>query len=136
ISLIQSSSISLKIDGADIGRFKVTAKSPAIDMKLRTFEVRALVKDNSAAIPGYLAEFNFVISSKQAIGVPDSAVLNRAAGELAFVQNDDVAKEIIVTTGLRNNGFVELISGVNDGDKIVVEGQTQLYDGRKVSVVE
>ena len=52
------------------------------------------------------------------------------------MQNDDVAKETIVTTGLRNNGFVELTSGVNDGDKIVVEGQTQLYDGRKVSVVE
>ena len=134
--VVGETEVALKIDGADIGRFKVTAKSPAIDMKLRTFEVRALVKDNSAAIPGSLAEFNFVISSKQAIGVPDSAVLNRAAGELVFVQNDDVAKETIVTTGLRNNGFVELTSGVNDGDKIVVEGQTQLYDGRKVSVVE
>lgn len=134
--VVGETEVALKIDGADIGRFKVTAKSPAIDMKLRTFEVRALVNDNSAAIPGSLAEFNFVISSKQAIGVPDSAVLNRAAGDLVFVQNDDVAKETLVSTGLRNNGFVELTSGVNDGDKIVVEGQTQLYDGRKVSVVE
>lgn len=126
----------LTIDGVELGRFKVTAKSPAIDLKLRTFEVRALVENNPAAIPGGLAEFNFIIASKSAIGVPDSAVLTRAAGELVFVQSGDSVKEVIVTTGLRNNGFVEVVSGVNAGDKIVVEGQTQLYDGRRVEVVE
>lgn len=134
--VVGETEVALSIDGVELGRFKVTAKSPAIDMKLRTFEVRALVENSSAAIPGALVEFNFIIASKSAIGVPDSAVLTRAAGELVYVQSGDTVKETIVETGLRNNGFVELVSGVNAGDKIVVEGQTQLYDGRKVEVVQ
>ncbi len=133
--VVGETEVALSIDGVELGRFKVTAKSPAIDMKLRTFEVRALVENSEFAIPGALVEFNFIISSKSAIGVPDCAVLTRAAGELVYVQSGDVAKETIVTTGLHSNGFVEIVSGLNPGDKIVVEGQTQLYDGRKVEVV-
>ncbi len=134
--IVGETEVALSVDGIEIGKFKVTAKSPAIDMTLRTFEVRALVENVPAAIPGSLAEFNFIITSKTALGTPDTAVLTRAAGELVFAQNGDSVNEVVVTTGLRNDGFVELTSGVKEGDKIVVEGQTQLYDGRKIQVIQ
>ena len=114
---------------------KVAAKSPAVDPRLRVFEIKALLPGSGAAAPGAMADFRVVLERREGLSVPQEAVLSRAAGTVAFVaQADGTAKEVPVEVGLRDAGRAEILSGLAPGDTVVVQGQTQLYDGRKIGV--
>ena len=113
----------------------VVAKSPAIDQRLRVFEIKALLPGSDTAVPGAMADFRVVLERREGLSVPQEAVLSRAAGTVAFVaQADGTAKEVPVEVGLRDAGRAEILSGLAPGDPVVVQGQTQLYDGRKIGV--
>ena len=126
----------LFVDKVDRGLFKVIAKSPEVEIRLRTFEFRGLVEDQAWAIPGKMADFEVVFESHEGIAVPDDAILVRQAGPMVFVEDQGIVREVVIKTGLRNAGFTEVLEGLKGGEKIVVEGQSQLYDGRKVAVVK
>ncbi len=126
----------LFVDKIDRGLFKVVTKSPDVEMRLRTFEFRGMVEGQSWAIPGKMADFEVVFESHEGVAVPDEAILVRQAGSIVFVENEGVVREVVITTGLRNAGFSEVLEGLIGGEHIVVEGQSQLYDGRKVAVVK
>ena len=52
------------------------------------------------------------------------------------VNNQDVANRVEVTIGERRPGIVQIVSGLNAGDRIVVEGALRLNDGVKVNPIE
>ena len=113
----------------------VTAKSPAIDPRLRVFEIKALLPGSPSAVPGAMADIRVVFEHREGLSVPQEAVLTRAAGTVVFVADPDgTAKETPVTLGLRDAGRAEILSGLAPGAPVVVQGQTQLYDGRKITV--
>ena len=113
----------------------VAAKTPAIDPKLRVFEIKALVSGGGGAVPGAMASIKVVLEKKNGVSVPLEAVLLRAAGTVVFVASSDgVAREMPVTVGLRDNGRAEILDGIEAGTPVIVQGQTQLYDGRKIEV--
>ncbi|MBQ7721372.1 MAG: efflux RND transporter periplasmic adaptor subunit [Kiritimatiellae bacterium] len=112
----------------------VAAKSPAIDPRLRVFEIKALMPGSENAVPGAMADFRIVFERREGLSVPQDAVLSRAAGTVVFVARDGTAKETLVEVGLRDGGRAEILSGLAPGDAVVVQGQTQLYDGRKIEV--
>ena len=113
----------------------VVAKSPAIDPRLRVFEIKALLDGSAGAAPGAMADFRVVFEKREGVSVPQEAVLSRAAGTVVFLAGPDgAAKEVPVRVGLRDGGRAELLSGVSPGDPVIVQGQTQLYDGRKIEV--
>jgi multidrug efflux pump subunit AcrA (membrane-fusion protein) len=43
---------------------------------------------------------------------------------------------VVVETGIDNGEYIELVSGVSAGDKVVVSGQDYLSDGEQVNVFE
>jgi RND family efflux transporter MFP subunit len=112
----------------------VAAKSPAIDPRLRVFEIKALLPGSPDAAPGAMADFRVVFERREGLSVPQEAVLKRAVGTVLFVaQADGTAKEVPVEVGLRDGGRAEILSGLAPGDPVVVQGQTQLSDGRKIA---
>ncbi|MEQ1486909.1 MAG: efflux RND transporter periplasmic adaptor subunit [Methylotenera sp.] len=66
--------------------------------------------------------------------VQEQSVVLRPAGEVVYVVRDGKAFQAIVKTGLRQNGLVELLSGVNANDTIVVDGAGFLTDAALVKV--
>ena len=116
-------------------RTVIAAKSPAIDERLRVFEIKALVDGSAEAAPGAMADFRVVLERREGVSVPQEAVLSRAAGTVVFLAGaDGTAKETPVTVGLRDGGRAEILSGLRPGDPVIVQGQTQLYDSRKIAV--
>ncbi len=114
---------------------KVVAKSPAIDPRLRVFEIKALLPGSESAVPGAMADFRVVFAKRSGLSVPEEAVLNRSAGTVVFLaQADGTAKEVPVRVGLRDGGRAEILEGLSPGDPIIVQGQSQLYDGRRITV--
>lgn len=92
-------------------------------------------------MPGILLSFDVLSGSRRGIvKVPANALFEvRGAPHVYLVAQDDssraVARLAPVTTGLRTTDEVEITSGVNEGDRVVVFGQTLLEDGDLVKVV-
>ncbi|NNG10148.1 MAG: efflux RND transporter periplasmic adaptor subunit [Arenibacter sp.] len=81
-------------------------------------------------------------TSENAILVPQSIVSENAEGEQYVYKaeelndnNEAVAKKIIIATGKTQNGFVEVVSGIEDGNHIIKEGARSVKDGQKVKIL-
>ncbi len=129
-----STKVALSVNGVSVGTFPIAAKSPAVNPKLRTFEIKALLPGSEKAFPGAMAGFDVVLESRTGISVPAEAVLRRAAGEVVFVAEGGRAVEKTVRTGLRTAGRIEILGGLDAGAPVIVQGQSQCYEGRLVQV--
>ena len=124
----------LYVDGEDRGMQKVSAKTPEVDMRLRTFGIRAMLDGADGIVPGKMGTFEVIFEAKEGLSVPDSAVLNRRSSQIVFVNVDGVARAKVIRAGLRTDGRTEILEGLTAGDEVIVQGQTQLYDGHKVKI--
>ena len=71
---------------------------------------------------------------KNALVVPEQAVVLRPAGSVAYVAEGETVKERVVQQGIQRGGEIEIVSGLNAGETVVVDGATQLTDGAKIKV--
>jgi len=126
----------LGVHGRDAGLHTLTTRDPTINPVLRTFEVRGLLQDApEQAVPGAMAELTILFESRRNIGVPASAVLDRGGRARLFVVENGRAVARNVETGWRNDGWIEILSGLEADAAVVTEGQTQLADGGAVDVL-
>lgn len=68
--------------------------------------------------------------------VPKKSVLTDVYGDYVYVLNDNIADKVYIEQGFTNNGFVQITSGLKEGDNIVIGGQTLIADGDLVIVTE
>jgi multidrug efflux pump subunit AcrA (membrane-fusion protein) len=81
------------------------------------------------------AQAELVVASKSgALVVPEGAVLTRDGASVLFVVVDNRAEQREVQTGIRANGKLEIVSGLQAGEAVVIVGQDLLTDGDLVSV--
>lgn len=71
---------------------------------------------------------------KNALVVPEQAVVLRPAGSVVYVAEGETVKERTVQQGIQRGGEIEIVSGLNAGETVVVDGATQLTDGAKIKV--
>ena len=126
----------LGIGGREAGAHAVTYRSPTIDPTLRTFEIKGQVAAaDGLAVPGQMADLTIVFETRAGLGVPSAAVLVRGGKPAVFVARDGQAFLREVQTGFQNDGWTEILSGLETGETVVVEGQTQLRDGLPVEIL-
>lgn len=116
---------------------RVSLKYKEIDPITRNLQIECkLIGYNKQIIPGMMAELEFISeSAENTIIVPnDVFIVNQKGEKIVFVVKDSTAHQIIVTTGISNEKFTEVTSGLKEGDKIVLLGQELLSDGIKVNV--
>jgi len=126
----------LAVGGREAGSHPVSYRSPTINPTLRTFEIKGLVTAaDGLVVPGQMADLTLVFESREGLGVPSPAVLVRAGRTVVFVAQDGTAAAREVETGLQNDAWTEILSGLEPGEAVVTEGQTQLHDGMPVDVL-
>jgi len=69
-----------------------------------------------------------------AVVVPEGCVIRRASGLVVYKVNQGQATEIAVMTGLHDNGMIEILSGVQAGDQLALDGAAYLADGVSVDI--
>lgn len=113
----------------------VYALDPQIDAGGRNVALRAALPNPDLSLkPGYFARVNLTVENKEnALLVPESALMPR--GTEAFVYVVDGGKAVLrkVETGLRREGRVEIVSGLQPGDVVVTAGQMKLREGVAVT---
>ncbi len=123
----------ISVYGIDAGTLPVTYKSPAINPKLRSFEVRlALPAPPAGVATGAIGELALVLERRSGVAVPSAAVVTRDMKKLVFTVENDTARSLEVKTGLENGGWIEIMSGVAEATPVVTMGQTLIEDGGPV----
>jgi RND family efflux transporter MFP subunit len=114
---------------------RVARVSPVIDEATRSLRVEAEVANQAALIrPGSFATADIVVASDAAaVLVPSSAIVTFAGVEKVMTVEDGTIVEKRVSLGRRDNGRVEVLSGVATGAVVVTE-PGNLVDGERVRI--
>lgn len=111
---------------------------PTIDAATHTFTAEVNVANSDRLLrPGMYARVTVNFGSNHSIVVPDDCVVKQQGSGVRSVfvlQNDNTVKEIVVTLGRHFGTEYEIISGIAEGDNVVVKGQASLKNGSKVNV--
>ncbi len=116
----------------------VTAISSRVDPETRTLTIRAKVPNPDRLLrPGMLLTVDLVKNRSQSLIIPEEAVIQERDKKFALLvtPGNTVEKKEIVT-GRRIPGKLEVISGLNAGQQVIVQGLTRVRPGSSVNVVE
>jgi RND family efflux transporter MFP subunit len=112
----------------------VSEIAPATDPGSRTFLVKLDLPAAPSLRAGQFGRVAMPVGGTSALRVPASAVVVRGQMELVFVVDEDKVRMRIVKTGRRVGDDIELVSGVEAGESVVVEGASDLVDGQPLRV--
>ena len=134
-------SVDVEFDALPEQKFvgKVSRITPSINPATHTFEVEVTVANAKELIkPGMYARVSLTYGSRNNVVVPDRAVVKMLGSGDRYIYvykaNGTVSYQK-VELGSRMNDEYEILSGVADGDEVVVTGQVALKDGIAVERV-
>lgn len=109
---------------------------PAADPRSRTFSVQLLLDNPEGELKsGTFARASFPRGERAALLVPADAVVTRGQLEGVFVAGDDGRARLRwVTTGHRDGDRVEILSGLEPGERYVLQPPARLGDGAPIEV--
>ncbi len=118
------------------GWIKDTA--PAIDPVSRSFKSSVLIDNKNLKFrPGMFVQLETIIASKDsAIVIPKDIILSKRRGKTVYVVQKGAAFERVISTGLENDKFVEVIEGLKLEERLVVKGFETLRNHSKVKIVK
>lgn len=118
----------------------VTTVMPTVDAQSRTFGVEiTLPNPDSRVLPGMFGRVTLNLGRANRVVVPDKAVVKQqgSGNQYVYVLNaDNTVSFNQVQLGQRLGDEYELISGVEPGAQVVINGQAKLADGTKVKVAK
>jgi membrane fusion protein (multidrug efflux system) len=98
------------------------ASEPQVNLSSRNLKVRALLKDGAAHPGAFVKVFINAGAGKKAIMVPTNCIIPEDKNNQVIVVKGGKAKVVNVVTGVREADDVEITSGLNNGDTVVVTG--------------
>jgi len=130
--------IVLTVDGFAGREFKgkVNIVFPNVEEKTRTLQIEALVPNSDGVLkPGLFAKVTlYTAGERETIVVPVTSLLYEAEKVRVFIIEGDRAKERPVKLGSKYGELMEILDGVQTGEKVVAAGQQNLSEGAKVNV--
>ena len=108
-----------------------------VDAQTRSILARAQIEnENSEIIPGSLLEIEILYNNKNTLSVPDTSIMYEGNKKFIYkVIENNMLKKIEVKTGVRNQGNLEILDGLVEGDKVIAEGLTKVRPGMKVKPI-
>lgn len=113
---------------------------PTMDAATHTFNVEVKVPNyNRRLRPGMYAKVTVNFGKNNSVIIPDKAVVRQqgAGDKFVYILNEDNTVTFKkISLGVRLGNEYEVLSGVQEGDRVVTDGQLRIRDGVEVEVVE
>lgn len=135
-SISKGDIVRISIDAIDVDTTgKVSEIVRQIDPLTRAFTVKIGLDGNPKLLRGgFYARARFVIGKKSGIFIPEQAVISRGDLKGVYaVSEEGVITFRMVKVGKKDDSLVEIISGLNAGEGIIVQGTEKAVDGGKVA---
>ena len=133
-------SVDVKLSGNNDKIYSGIIDSAAsrIDVEKRSLAVRVkLENDNLKILPGSLLEISIKYNERNSLSIPDTSIMLEGNKTFAYkVSADNITNKTEITIGIRNGGYVEVISGLNEKDNIVAEGLKKVRPGGKIKPIK
>ena len=132
----QQATIHLGSDETASVQGKVERIAPIVDGASGTIKVTVALSPGKGFRPGAFVRVGIQTDKKMdAILIPKRAVLEEDGLSYVFVTGKDSATRTKVKLGYQREGMVEIVSGVNEGQSVVVAGQGALKEGTKIRIL-
>lgn len=129
--------VRLDVYGNEVFKGRVSLIYPTIDPATRTFPVEIKIANADGRVrPGMFARVTMNFGTLQHVVAPDRAIVKQsgAGDRYIYIYKDGKVSYQKVELGRRMQDKYEIISGVNDGDRVVITGQSRLTNGMEVEV--
>jgi membrane fusion protein (multidrug efflux system) len=106
---------------------------PVLNPETRAATVRAVLANGDRRLkPGMLLSVTIEAAARSSPAVPELAVVGEGEQSFVFLVNGDEARRVPVRTGIHQGGMVEILSGLQPGQRVVTEGVVKITDGQKI----
>ena len=116
---------------------RIKRVSPMVDAQSGTFKVTIAVNNkNNRLRAGMFVNAHIITSTHDnTILIPKTAIVYENELMSVFVVRDSIAYKVTLDAGFQDHEKVEVLSGIEEGDKVIVVGQAGLKDKTKVKIV-
>lgn len=118
---------------------KVNRLYPTIDAATHTFQAEVLVANTDKILrPGMYSRVTVTFGTNRSILLPDKAVVKQEGTGQKFVYTvnaDNTVNFVPVTIGVHEGFSYEILDGIKEGEKVVVNGASALRHGAKVNIL-
>ena len=113
---------------------EVYAVEPRIDEATRSLPIRAMASNKDGVlIPGGFAQVELVFETiENALLIPTESLVPTLAGQKVWVYQNGEAVSREVTTGVRDERYIQVLSGLSVGDQVIRTGILQMRENLKV----
>ncbi|MEM6434606.1 MAG: efflux RND transporter periplasmic adaptor subunit, partial [Cyanobacteria bacterium P01_D01_bin.115] len=129
-----------KVPGADTTVIpgQITSIFPQTDMTTRTVTVEAVVNNlDEKLLSGQFVDMEIITQRRtDALSLPQKALVDFQGEPAVWVVNGDMAQRRQVTTGLTSRDRIEIIEGLQAGDRVITTGHSRLMDNSPITVVD
>jgi len=117
---------------------KVYAVSSRINAETRSLLTRVIIEnENFELIPGSLLEVVINYNVRDSLGIPDTSMMVEGDKTYVYkVSKENIANKTEIKIGIRDGGFIEVVSGLNEGDDIVAEGLKKVRPKGKIKPIK
>lgn len=120
--------VKVKTDGLNGVKGKIIYVAPTLDLETKTLEVRAEIENKNYKIkPNMFTEMNIKTGTRTVLAVPLSAIQKIGDTTLVYVLVEPhVYSERVIKTGVNNDTYVEILSGLKENEVVVTKGSFSL----------
>jgi RND family efflux transporter MFP subunit len=131
----------VKISFTDLGKqvdSRISVVSKVIDTRNRTFRIEMASSNLPEGVrPNMICSIDVNdVAIPNSISVPISSVQNSDKGKYIYViqeNSNPIVKKRFITTGLTAGEYLQVLEGLNPGEKVVTEGVLDVSDGQRVA---
>jgi membrane fusion protein (multidrug efflux system) len=116
---------------------KVASIDSRVDVNTRSVTVRALLANDDGALrAGMFLNVSLSKDERETLVIPEEALTPEAERQYVFVVADGKAQRREVRIGGRAPGSVEILGGLEAGDRVIVEGTQKVREGAAVTAID
>lgn len=112
----------------------VSEIAPVADPVSRTFQVKLDLPQADGLRTGQFGRVSVPVAEAKLLLVPKSAVMKRGQMEMVFVAKDGKASLRLIKTGKSLDGQVEILSGLEEGEQVVISDVAKISDAQPVTI--
>lgn len=134
----ESQPVNIKTESGEIYKGLVKIIGPVPDSQTGTYPIKVLVENNNNELKaGMFVDIEIIIDTKEnAMSINKNAIINEDGIDYVFIVKDGKAHKKEIQIGISDEDNVEVISGIDNNEDVVVVGQNKLRDKSKIEIGE